>query len=117
MYNHTVINIENTGGGGGGGACKAAIAGSQSLSTSAVIINICDVFIETKYFLFLAVLEKEFLKILSWCKRRSPVIIPRKQFIYQESNCRGTVRSSDCIAGNASSRCCHFSAIVGIVVA
>ena len=65
--------------------------------TSTVITNIYNVFIETKYFVFLAVLKKEFLKIFSWCKHCSLVIIPRKQFVYQESNCHCTVRSGDYI--------------------
>ena len=39
---------------------------------------------DTLYFNFLAAYEKEFYKILSWCK---------KQFVYQESNCHSTVMS------------------------
>ena len=61
--------------------------------TSAVIAIIYGVFIETRYFIFLAVLKKKCLKVLTRCKRRSPVIVPRKQFVYQKSNCCSTVRS------------------------
>ena len=55
---------------------------STQNDTSAVITSIYDVFIETRYFIFLAVLEKEFFKILTWCK---VVCLPRK-------HCRFTVR-------------------------
>ena len=46
--------------------------------------NIYGVFIETRYFIFLAVLKNELFKALTRYKRSSPVIIPRKQFVYQE---------------------------------
>ena len=50
-------------------------------------------FIEKRYLIYVALLEKEFFKIFTYCKRHSPVIVPRKQFVYQESNCRCKVRS------------------------
>ena len=40
-----------------------------------LITNIYCVFIETGFFIFPAVLETEYFKIFSWCKRRSPVIV------------------------------------------
>ena len=51
-----------------------------------MIDNIYGVFIDARHFVFLAVLEMEFFKILTWCKHRSLVSVPRKQFLYQESN-------------------------------
>ena len=53
-----------------------------------IITYIYGVFIETRFFIFPAVLEKEFFKIFSWCKRHSPLIV-----FYQESNCGSTVKS------------------------
>ena len=43
-------------------------------------------------------------KILIWCIRRPPVIVPRKQSVYRESSCRSTVRSRGYIVWNLTIR-------------